>query len=128
VDLEKAFDRVPRKVIKWALRRKELPEQMVIAIGVQCIDSRTRLETKAGISKESDILVGIYQGSVLSPYLFIIVIGEVRRKIGKGVPWKSLLADHLIIINNCILLTLHIFVSLIEGAKRRIRTGNKSSV
>ena len=25
-DLEKAFDRVPRKVMEWALRKKSLPE------------------------------------------------------------------------------------------------------
>ena len=32
VDLEKAFDRVPRKVIEWALRRKMESERMVEAI------------------------------------------------------------------------------------------------
>jgi hypothetical protein len=32
VDLEKAFDRVPRKVIEFSLRRKGVPEQMVAAI------------------------------------------------------------------------------------------------
>ena len=25
VDLEKAFDRIPRKVLEWALRKKEIP-------------------------------------------------------------------------------------------------------
>ena len=32
VDLEKAFDRVPRKVMKWALRKKSLPEVLVKAV------------------------------------------------------------------------------------------------
>ena len=32
VDLEKAFDRVPRKVMKWALREKSLPEVLVKAV------------------------------------------------------------------------------------------------
>ena len=32
VDLEKAFDRIPREVIEWALRRKGIPEGMVQAI------------------------------------------------------------------------------------------------
>jgi hypothetical protein len=29
VDLEKAFDRVPRKVIEWALRKKQVNERLV---------------------------------------------------------------------------------------------------
>ena len=31
VDLGKAFDRVPRKLVEWAMRKKEIPEMMVIA-------------------------------------------------------------------------------------------------
>ena len=29
VDLENAFDTVPRKVLEWALRKKEIPEVLV---------------------------------------------------------------------------------------------------
>ena len=29
VDPEKAFDRVPRKVLEWALRKKDIPEVLV---------------------------------------------------------------------------------------------------
>ena len=29
VNLEKAFDSVPRKVLEWALRKKEIPEVFV---------------------------------------------------------------------------------------------------
>ena len=32
VDIEKAFDRVPRKVMKWAMRKKSLPEVIVRAV------------------------------------------------------------------------------------------------
>ena len=32
VDLEKAFDRVRRKVAEWALRKKGLPEALVQAV------------------------------------------------------------------------------------------------
>ena len=32
VDLEKAFHRVPRKVMKWASRKKRLPEVLVKAV------------------------------------------------------------------------------------------------
>ena len=29
VDIEKAFDRIPRKVMQWAMRKKVLPEVIV---------------------------------------------------------------------------------------------------
>ena len=32
VDLEKAFDRVPRKAIEWALRKKRVNERLVQAV------------------------------------------------------------------------------------------------
>jgi len=32
VDLEKAFNQVPRKVIEWALRRKGIPKRMEEAV------------------------------------------------------------------------------------------------
>ena len=32
VDLEKAFDRVPRKVMEWAMRKKDFPEILVKAV------------------------------------------------------------------------------------------------
>ena len=32
VDLEKAFNRVPRKVLEWALRNKGIPEVLVRSV------------------------------------------------------------------------------------------------
>ena len=32
VYLEKAFDRVPRKVLEWALRKKDIPEIVVRSV------------------------------------------------------------------------------------------------
>ena len=43
VDLEKAFDRVPIKVVKWALRKKELPEVLVQVVMSLYEDLRTNV-------------------------------------------------------------------------------------
>ena len=32
IDLEKAFDRVPRKVLEWAMRKRGIPEATVRAV------------------------------------------------------------------------------------------------
>ena len=44
--------------------------------------------------------VGVHQGSVLSPLLFIIVLEALSREFRAGVPWEDLhvYADDLVII------------------------------
>ena len=43
VELEKAFDRVPRKVMEWALRKKEIPEVHVRSVMNLCEGAKTRV-------------------------------------------------------------------------------------
>ena len=96
VDLEKAFDRVPREIIEWALRRKEIPERMVRAIMALYAGTTSRVKTTAGTSGEFDIGVGVHQGSVLSPLLFIIVMDEATKNVRTGTPWELAYADDLV--------------------------------
>ena len=42
--------------------------------------------------------VGVHQGSLLSPLLFIIVLEALSREFWAGVPWEDLYADDLVII------------------------------
>ena len=53
MDLEKAFDRVPRKVIEWAKRTKMVPERMVKAIMALYAKKRTRSENSGRCIKRS---------------------------------------------------------------------------
>ena len=74
VDMEKAFDRVPREVLWWALRRLGVEEWIVIAIKALYEDATTSVKSTQGESKEFGVKVGVHQGSVLSPLLFSIVL------------------------------------------------------
>ena len=67
VDMEKAFDRVPRKVMEWAMRKKGLSEVKV----------RTVMSLYDGAK------TGVRVGSVLSPLLLAKVV-DVIRKCKKG--------------------------------------------
>ena len=73
VDLEKAFDRVPRKVIWWALRKLGVEEWIVRLVQGMYANARSRVRVGEGFSKEFEVKVRVHQGSVLSPLLFIIV-------------------------------------------------------
>ena len=45
-----------------------------------------------------DVQVGVDQGSILSPLLFIIVMEALSRHFRTGCPWELLYADDLVII------------------------------
>ena len=72
VDLEKAYDIVPRDFIWWRLRKKGIPEQYVAIIQDMYQDTPTRVKTRCDTTDYFDIEVGLHQGSALSPLLFII--------------------------------------------------------
>ena len=75
VDLE-AFDRVPRKVIWWALIKLGVDEWIVRLVQGMYANARSRVRVGEGYSEVNvfEVKVGVHQGSVLSPHLFIIVL------------------------------------------------------
>ena len=50
-----------------------------------------------GYSEEFGVGVGVHQGSVLSPLLFIIVLEAPSKEFCTGCPWELLYADDLMI-------------------------------
>ena len=84
VDLEKAFDRVPRKVMEWAMRKKGIPEAMVRAVMSLYEGAKTRVRVGSELSEEFRVKVGVHQGSVLSPLIFAIVIYVVTESVRQG--------------------------------------------
>ena len=97
VNLEKAFDRVPRYVVWWAMRKLGADEWLVRL--VQCLnkDVRNRVRVGDGYSEEFGVGVGVHQGYVLSPLLFIIVLEALSREFRTGCSCKLLYADDLMI-------------------------------
>ena len=64
VDLEKAFDCVPRKVIWRALRKLGVEEWIVRLVQGMYANARSRVRVGKGFSKEFEVKVGVHQGSV----------------------------------------------------------------
>ena len=81
MDLEKAFDRVPRDVVRWALRKLVVDEWRISTVMALYTKACTALDsvvkTGAGLSENLDVKVGLHQGSVLRPMMFAVVMDVV---------------------------------------------------
>ena len=99
VDLEKTFDRVPRKVMEWALRKKGLAEVLVQAMMSLYEGSRTKVRVGSGTSDKFGVRVNVHQGSVLSPLIFAIVVDVVTEHAREGFLNKILYADDLVLMS-----------------------------
>ena len=63
VDLEKAFDRMPREVISWAMCKLRVEEWPVLAVTSMYSGAKTVVRTVYGNSKSFEVKVGMHQGS-----------------------------------------------------------------
>ena len=95
VDLEKAFDPVPRKAIWLGPRKLGVEEWIVRLVQGMYANVQSHVRVGEGYSEEFKVKVDVHQGSVLSPLLFILLEAWEFRS---GVPWKDLYADDLVII------------------------------
>ena len=50
------------------------------------------------VSEWFGVNVGVHQGSVLSPLLFIIVMEAMTHTVRVGLPWEMLYADDLVLV------------------------------
>ena len=98
VNLEKAFDREPRKVMEWAMGKKGLPEILVKAVMSPYEGAERKVRVGLGLSEEFSVKVGVHQGSVLSPMLFVMVIDEVTENARKGWMKQLLYAGDLVLM------------------------------
>jgi len=90
MDLEKASDRVPREVIRWAMHK----------MGVKSMytGAKTVVRTVYGKRIGFEEKVGMHQGSALSPLLFVIVMEALSREFRVALPWELLYADDLVVV------------------------------
>ena len=102
VDLEKAYDRVPRDLIWWAMRKRTIPEGYVKVIQDMYRGTKTRVKTICGRTEYFEVKVGLHQGSALSPLLFIIIMDVLAKEARTKPPWAMLFADALVLVSETI--------------------------
>ncbi|KAK3556885.1 hypothetical protein QTP70_022382, partial [Hemibagrus guttatus] len=80
VDLEKAYDRVPREELWYCMRKSGVAEKYVRVVQDMYERSRTVVKCAVGQTEEFKVEVGLHQGSALSPFLFAMVMDQLSEK------------------------------------------------
>ncbi|EYC42513.1 hypothetical protein Y032_0528g2973, partial [Ancylostoma ceylanicum] len=95
--LEKAFDRIPRKLIWLSLRDHGVPEEYVRWVQLLYSNVTSSVRSAAGTSAPFDVHVGVHQGSALSPLLFILCMDTVSSELQSRPLWTLLYADDVVV-------------------------------
>ena len=90
VDLEKAFDCASRDILWWAMQHLGLPEWLVNTDQAMYTYTSSRVQVQNSLSDSFRVQVGVHQGSILTPLLFIIVLDTFSRKSHTGCLWDLL--------------------------------------
>ena len=98
VEFEKVFNRVPREVVRWALRKLGVDEWLIRTVMTLYTEACTVVRTDARLSESFEVKVGLYQGSVLSLLLFAAVMDVVSSEARSGLPSELLYADDLVLM------------------------------
>ncbi|KAK3569731.1 hypothetical protein QTP86_004055 [Hemibagrus guttatus] len=97
VDLEKAYDRVPREELWYCMRKSGVAEKYVRVVQDMYERSRTVVRCAVGQTEEFKVEVGLHQGSALSPFLFAIVMDQLSEEVRHESPWTIMFADDIVI-------------------------------
>ncbi|KAK3567025.1 hypothetical protein QTP86_008980 [Hemibagrus guttatus] len=97
VDLEKAYDRVPREELWYCMRKSGVAEKYVRVVQDMYERSRTVVRCAVGQTEEFKVEVGLHQGSAPSPFLFAIVMDQLSEEVRQESPWTMMFADDIVI-------------------------------
>ena len=84
-------------MFECALRKKLIPDILVRTLMSLYERAKTRVRVDSELSEEFEVKVGMHQGSVLSPFLFAVVV-DVTELVREGVLSELLYVDDLVLM------------------------------
>jgi len=95
--MEKAFDRVPTEVIRWATHKLGDEEWLVLSVMSMYTGAKTIVRTVYGNSNCFQVKVSMHHGSALTILLFVIAMEALSRAFRVALQWELLYADDLVV-------------------------------
>ena len=97
VDLEKAYNRVPREELWYCMRKSGIVEKYVQLVQDMYEGSETVMRCAVGTTESFKVKVGLQQGSALNPFLFAVILDRLTDEVRREPPWTMLFADDIVI-------------------------------
>ena len=86
IDIEKAYDRVPREVLWRYLEKKGVLPVYIRIIKDMHERGRTSVRMPRRVTNDFYISIGLHEGSVLSHFIFTLVMDEFTKGIQDELP------------------------------------------
>ena len=96
VDLDKAFDCVPRRIFWWAMQKLRIDEWIIQNVKSVYDNAHSKVRITNSYSNPINVQYECIK-DVLSPLLFIIAMEALSHEFRSGCPWELLYTDDLAI-------------------------------
>jgi len=97
VDLEKAYDTVPREEMVHCVRKSGVAVKYVKVVKDMHDESETSVRCATGMTEDFKVQVGLHKGSTLSPFLFAMVMDRLTDEIRRESPWTMVFANNIVL-------------------------------
>ena len=102
------------------MRKKKIPDVLVRSVMSLYEEAKTRVRVDSELSEEFEVKIGMHQGSVLSPFLFAVVVDAVTEFAREGALSELLYADDLVLMSETILGLRNKFLKWKDAFEARI--------